>query len=123
MAKIYSAPDEIPQPSLSFENIKNYNVADIVEKYVNDSEEYLSKLKEFLLKNNPNGENVGETIKFPVADGYAIYMIASMKPLKLVHVPLGDAWDFQYAHRLTAKDVQEKIEQQKAMNELFSRKR
>lgn len=61
--------------------------------------------------------------QFPVADGYAEYMVASMKPLELVHIPLGDAWQFEYAHRLTAKDVQDKIDQQKALEELFNKKK
>jgi hypothetical protein len=34
---------------------------------------------------------------------------------------LGDAWDFQYAHLLTAKEVQEKIDQQKALERLFKK--
>ena len=42
--------------------------------------------------------------------------------VELVHIPLCDAWDFQYAHRLTKKDVEEKIKNQKALEELFKKK-
>jgi len=113
MAKIFNAPEEIAQPKLDFANIDNY------EK---ESEEYLSKLKARLQEYNPNGKNVGEIIKFPAADGYALYMVANMKPVELVHIPLGDAWNFQYAHLLKSKDVQDKIDQEKAMAKLFGGK-
>jgi hypothetical protein len=110
MAKIFSAPEEIKQPKLDFANMGNY------EK---ESKEYLVKLKAKLLEHNPGGKNVGEIIRFPAADGYAEYMVLSMKPVQLVHIPLGDAWNFQYAHLLKAKDVQDKIDSQKAMAKLF----
>jgi hypothetical protein len=117
MAKIFSPPKSLKEPNLSFENIPQYK---------SECEKYMQDLKEILLKNahvkQKPTTNIGEVIQFPVADGYAQYMVASMKPLELVHIPLSDAWHFQYANRLTAKDVQEEIDQQKAINKLFSKK-
>lgn len=112
MAQIFNPPDVIKLPSLDFSKIAQYK---------EDSKKYIENLQAFL-KRRKNGKNVGEIIRFPVADGYAEYMVASMRPLELVHIPLGDAWNFEYAHRLTAKDVQEKIDQQKALEELFNKK-
>jgi hypothetical protein len=57
-----------------------------------------------------------------VADGYAQYMVASLSPVELIHLPLWDAWQFDYAGRLTKKDIIEKINQRKAMEKLFSKK-
>ena len=111
MAKVYSAPSSIEVPSLDFSNINGYEKA---------CEKYKADLKAMLQKRN-NGKNVGEIIRFPVADGYAEYMVASMKPVELVHLPLGDAWDFQYVHLLTAKEVQGQIDQQKALERLFKK--
>jgi len=111
MAKVYSAPETIKVPSLDFGNVKGYNEA---------CEKYKADLKAMLQKRN-TGKNVGEIIRFPVADGYAEYMVASMKPVELVHIPLWDAWDFQYAHLLTAKEVQESIDQQKALEKFFKK--
>lgn len=112
MAKVYSAPSDINKPNLCFSNIDNY------EK---ESKEYEQQLKDKLVARNPKGKNVGEIIRFGVADGYARYMVANMKPVELVHIPLDDAWDFAYAHLLTAKEVQESIDREKAMAKLFSR--
>ena len=111
MAEVYLAPKSIKVPELDFRNINGYEKA---------CDNYKAELKAMLQKHN-NEKNVGEIIRFPVADGYAEYMVASMKPVELVHLPLGDAWDFQYAHLLTAKEVQEKIDQQKALERLFKK--
>lgn len=110
MAKIYSAPTNIKKPVMDFRNINGYKA---------DIERYINELKEVLV-NRKNGKNVGEIIRFPVADGYAEYMVASMRPLELVHLPLYDEWQFEYANRLTATDVEAKIQQQKNINKLFA---
>ena len=116
MAKIFDAPEDIKQPELDFRNISKYN---------KECEEYKQKLKDKLRNwyNPQGGENVGEIIRFPAADGYAEYMVANMKPVELVHIPLGDAWTFQYANLLKAKDVQAEIDKEKAIKKLFSDKK
>ncbi len=112
MAEIFNIPKEIKVPS-SFRDR---------EVYKKECETFEKELKEYLAKNNFKGKNAGEIIRFPVADSYAEYMVVSMKPARLLHMPLGDAWDFQYAHLLTAKEIQEKIDQQNALKKLFSKK-
>ena len=114
MAKVFSAPNSIPLPQWSIKKTHQENMA--------EEKAYLDQLKDMLTKRKPTQKLVGEIIRFPAADGYAEYMVASTTPLELVHIPLGDAWDFQYAHRLTKKDVEEKIKNQKALEELFKKK-
>jgi len=77
-------------------------------------------LKAYLAERGYTGKNAGETISFPVADSQAVYMVVSMRPLQLMEVPVGDCWTFQYIDRLTAKDVQQKIDQKKSLAKLFS---
>ena len=112
MAQIFNSPDGVKVPELDFKNFAQY------EK---DCENYKKDLKAWLNKNGFNGKNVGETIRFPVADGYAHYMVASMKPVQLIHLPLGDAWHFEFAHLMTAKEVQTKIDGQNALKKLFKK--
>ena len=114
MAKVFSAPNSIPLPQWSIKKTHQENMA--------EEKAYLDQLKDMLTKRKPTQKLVGEIIRFPAADGYAEYMVASTTPLELVHIPLGDAWNFQYAHRLTKKDVEEKIKNQKALEELFKKK-
>jgi hypothetical protein len=112
MAKIYASPLEVKIPEFNWKDIEQYN---------KDCETYMENLKAFLRKRN-SGKNVGEIIQFPVADGYAQYMVASMKPVELVHIPLWDAWDFQFVHLITAKEIQGQIDGQKALKKLFGGK-
>jgi len=112
-AKIYSAPKEIKEPTFNFENFNQ-------KKHQEQEDKYIADLKAYLAEKGYTGKNAGETISFPVADSQAVYMIVSMRPLQLMHVPVGDAWSFQYVDRLTAKDVQQKIDQKIAIAKIFS---
>ena len=118
MATIYNVPDGLEHPEFDWED---------VEKYRKDIEDHQNRLKEWCvnrcLMNGKLTKNVGEVIKFPVADGYAEYMVGCMKPLELIHLEYYDGYSFQYANRLTAKDVDDKINQQNAMNRLFAAKK
>lgn len=65
-------------------------------------------------------------IRFPRADGYALYRVVEMEgdagePV-LQHIPFGDAYRIPGAHirGLRTQDVEQKIEQRKKMNELFN---
>ena len=117
MATIFRAPASIKQPSFSeFMKDGKYDR----EGHAKAEEQYLAELKAFLLSRK-RGKNVGEIVQFPCADSYAQYMVASMRPLELVHIPLGDAWDYPYINRLNATDIQNKIDQQQALNKLFKK--
>ena len=111
MAKIYDVPSEIELPQFDFS--KPYS------EYKAKEDEYLAKVKKLLVDHNPT-EHVGEIITFPVADGQACYMVASLKPVCLVHLPIGDAWNFQYVHLLTKKEVVLKIQQQNSFNKMWA---
>jgi hypothetical protein len=110
MADIYSAPKEIKLPKLDFTDMQVYN---------KDCERYVSDLVKHIKDMGYKGKNVGEIVRFAVADGYAEYMVLSMKPMKLIHIPLGDAYEFQYAHLMTASEINKKLEGQKIMAKLF----
>ena len=117
MAQIYDAPNEIKEPDFNWKDIDQYN---------KDCEKFKADLKQWCIdraaRAGVTDENIGEVIKFPVADGYAEYMVAATKPVQLIHLPLWDAWEFPYAKNLTKKDVVEKIQQQNSLKKLFGGK-
>lgn len=113
MAKIYSLPDGIVKPEIDF---GNYNRADYEAK----EKKFLEDVKAWCLKRK-QGDFIGEVISFPVADGSASYMVASMKPLELIFLPLMDEYEFQYVHLLTVKEVKEKITSTKKFNEMWAK--
>lgn len=110
MATIYSAPKHIKLPE--------FNLEGTYRDYEKECDAYLETLKEEIRKNNPT-EYIGETIRFQVADGYAVYMVANLKPVKLIHIEIGDAWHFELAHKLNKKDVIGYIQSEKRMKEIF----
>lgn len=112
MAKIYAPPKSIKKPKFDFTDVQGSLKAE--EKYV---EELIGKLKKY-----HKGKNVGEIIRFQVADGYAQYIIASMRPLELVHVDTGDGYQFEYAHLLNETEVRKKLKQQEAMAKIFGKR-
>lgn len=111
MAKIYASPLEVKVPEFNWEDIEQYN---------KDCETYKENLKAFLRKRN-SGKTVGEVLRFQVADGYAEYMVASLKPVELVHLPLMDGYQSETAELMTAESIKNKIENQKRLNKLFGR--
>lgn len=61
-------------------------------------------------------------IRIPHADGYACYVVFSAKPVKLIHLEIGDCWDAPLAHRMLPKDIVEHVRRDKALAELFKKK-
>lgn len=112
MGKIYSVPSDVTVPEFNWEDIDGYKKA---------VETFEIELREWCKKRN-NKDYVGEIISFPVADNYASYMVASLSPIELIHIPTWDGYHFEYAARLTKKDIIEKINQQNAMKKLFGGK-
>jgi len=109
-AKIYQAPTELALPNTN-------------PQYLNEWEklesQYKADLKKYIMSMGYKGKNVGEVIRFRVADGYAEYMILSMRPLGLIHLNLSDGYQYPHIHLMTAKEVNKQLEVQKKMEELF----
>ena len=70
------------------------------------------------------GDLVGETVRFPAADSYAVYMVRKQKPLELVHVNVGDGWSIPEAHMrgLRITDIRKQVNSDRALAELFAKK-
>ncbi len=96
MAKVFDPPKQIKPPAFN------------MDTYKADEAKFIKELKDFVTKRKP-GKNVGEIVRFSVADGNAEYMIASMSPLELVHIPLGDAYHYQHIGRLKVKDIEAQL--------------
>lgn len=113
MAKIFSPPEGFTPPEIrGGQNIR---------KYIKDCEAYIERVQAWAREHGDCPE-AGELVAFPVADGKALYVVMSLKPVKLIHVDTNDAYHFQYAHRLTAKDVREEVRRSRALSGIFGRK-
>lgn len=67
-------------------------------------------------------EALGQTIRFPMGDGYALYQVVTISPPVLRHVPFGDNWRISDAHirGLRAKDIQQMLDREEMLRKLFS---
>ena len=111
MAKVYLLPDGFVAPDFNWEDIDQYN---------KDCAELTERLKKWCIERNTQ-KNGGEVIKFQVADGYAEYMVAATKPVELIHLPFWDEYQSEFAHLMTAKAIQDKIDQKIMLDKLFSK--
>lgn len=110
MAKIYNLPEGIEVPSLDVKDIKGYEVK---------CNELRENLKKWLKYNGFTGKHSGTCISFPVADGYAEYMVVNLRPVQLIHIPVWDAWNYPQAKYITAKEITDKIEADIRLAKLF----
>lgn len=100
MAKILNPPAIIPVPEFNWKDIPAYEQA---------CDTFRNSLRR-LLKSRSQSKYAGEIIRFPVADSHAEYMVANLRPLELVHIPLWDAWHYDQAQSLRTIDVLNNIE-------------
>lgn len=115
MAKIFSPPEGFDPPQLNTDNIRGY---------FDECEEFVESLKKAIKESyGPQCPEAGKEIRFPVGDGYARYIVARLKPVELIHVPVGDCWHFEYVNRLTASDVRKEIKKVEGLRALFGSKK
>ena len=108
MAKVYSPPVEIGTPETDYGNWENHMKLE---------EDFVAKLKEFCERTG-TGEYKGVEYRIPFADGNACYMVLHSKPLTLIHIPVGDAWDSPWASRARLSDIKKQVEFAKAWKKL-----
>lgn len=107
--KVSRAPRDIPAPVIDY---ANYNA----EKHQAAEAEFIAKLREYCRSAHADPEEaIGEVIRTPRCDGYAEYMVFSLAPCQLIHLPLGDAWhaDPIWLNGLNAKIIREKVRNSK----------
>ena len=112
MAAIFAPPSSIKLPTYDFSKGGDWERHDRT---------YTNKLKKLLRARNRK-RYVGEIVSFGVADGTAQYMVASMEPLELVHLPLMDGYEFEYIDRLTTLDIVKRVESRKRIDRFLSKK-
>lgn len=108
MAKLIVNKDPI------WQEIKGESFFDQIERQV----KYLENLK------SPSGDSiVGAIIKFPVADGNALYKVEKEKPCTLSFIPFGDCYCIPdaFIRGLTLKDVRQMVEADRKLEEIMKK--
>ena len=70
-------------------------------------------------------EFVGEVIRTPIADGFAEYIVVSARPLRVVHLDVGDGWNAPrpWIRGLRHEDVAEMIAVEKSIARAMAKNR
>ena len=121
-AKIYTAPTQDPiigrAPSLD-----DYITPNRIDEYWKACTAWKQKIIEWAKKysKTPDHELIGFAYKYPVADGYAEYIVFNVRPVELIHLPLGDAWHIPEVVRrgLNITELKGAKKRDEALKELF----
>jgi len=70
------------------------------------------------------GTVVGCLIKFPIADGFAYYLVKKARPLTLQWIPFGDAWEIPgpYLLGLNLTDVKNILDSARKLHKILNKK-
>ena len=115
MAKVYSAPDEIKVPDFDFKKSRTENLQ--------NEQAFIEELRNWIKRNYTKGKYVGEELDIPHADGYARYLVVSLKPATLIHMPLCDAWHAPQVDYMPSKVIKQTIDGRKEIDALFAKRR
>lgn len=128
MATAYRAPEGFEPPqfkALPFNanDTQEERRARYQEHYAKERQAEQDYLKRLAGRCKQNGKDpiLGEIIRFGRGDGYAEYMVWSVKPLQLIWIQLGDAWSVEAAliRGLTLTEVRRMVAAEKKLGELF----
>ena len=112
--KVFSSP--VPAPEVDYANYDR-------DKERKREDEHTSSVKKWLLDNGYNGKLTGKIVTFPVADGYAQYMLADGRKSALIHLPYGDAYNYNDVQFLPKKEIIRRIEADKKFNAMFTKQK
>ena len=83
-----------------------------------------NSFNQYLKEEERRFEKLDQTriIRFPRADGYALYFVKSINPPILRHIPYGDAWTVEppLIRGLLPEDLKQMLEKERVLRELFS---
>lgn len=92
------------------------------EAYERDTEAWVASVRAWA-REHGSGPIRGEIVRFPIADGYAQYVV--MSGTQLIHLPVYDGWQIPAAHArgLRAADLKAMVAQDKALEQLFTERK
>lgn len=110
--KVYSVPSEVPAPVVDWIHFDYH-------KMVKDQSDHQARLKAWLVSQGYTGKNTGKIVRFQVADGYAVYMMAEGRKSVLIHLPYGDSYQYPDVRFLPKKEILRRIAQEENLSKLF----
>lgn len=86
--------------------------------------QHMADLKAHLIEYGHRGKYTGKIVRFGVADGYALYMLADGRGRYgnsfLIHLPYGDAYHYRGIEHFPKREIVREIERYEALQAIFS---
>ena len=115
--KIYGIPEEVPAPEVDYSNY-DFKKQEAAEK------KHMKDLKKFLISMGYDKPMTGEILQEPIADGYAVYMVADAgRQWGLIHLEYGDGYHSPNVEFLTKAEVKKRIEARKNFHKMLTKKK
>lgn len=89
------------------------------QKALRVDDDYIKSLAA-MAKRNGASDLLGEVVRWGRGDGVAAYMVWNTRPLELIHLALGDAWQVEDAliRGLRLSDIQQMVKYDRLINTL-----
>jgi hypothetical protein len=114
--KVYDVPQELPWTQPDYRNF------DFKAEQARE-EKYEADLKQWLIGQGYTGKHTGNLVRFQIADGYAVYMIADApRQSCLIHMPYGDCYHYPDVKYLPKSEIIKRVDALKALKEIFRKK-
>lgn len=113
--KVYALPESLPAPQIDY---MNYNA----EKAQAQEAAHTASVKAWLIAQGYKGKHTGRVVRFGVADGYALYMIADGPKSFLIHLPYVDGYQYRDVAFLPKKEIIRRADADDAFHVLFTKK-
>lgn len=113
-ATIFTHPESVGDPP-AWESGKDFHV------HMAEEQAWEQEVVKFA-KTFGTGKYAGEIFSWPMGDGRASYVVFRLKPLEMIWLSTGDAWDIPdvVARGLTAADVRKQIDGERRWQELVA---
>jgi hypothetical protein len=98
-ARIYAAPTKLGEPpAFDDERFRDADGRFDFNAHWEAEEEWIETVKAAAKARHPRSKVVGQEYATHVGDGAARYVVWDTKPLTLIHLPVGDAWNMSEIH-------------------------
>ncbi len=100
--------------------VEDYDFSKGWDKYRSWYDEQIKRIETNV---DPNAKDLtGSIMRFPIADGYALYVVTRYKPLTLSVVLIGDAWQALPAtiRGTTENDIRQELKRQQTKRSFFN---
>lgn len=117
--EVYSVPAELPEPDLG--DFIGSGLA--VQAYFDACKQHQDRVAAWC-RTHSKSDIAGKVMRFPVADGKAVYMVYTTRPLTLIHLNYGDGYtlDEMTLRGMRVSDVRAQLQKEDALDALFGRK-